>query len=232
MSTRNDPWRACGHEVHFATCAEPEASIASTTRSARRCGEGPRTAAAAYAAGDIRTALTAYVQALREHRSTPERFERSRTLLALGTAQRKARQHKQARDTLQQALTTFEALGATLWAEKTRAELARIGGRAPSAGELTPSEQRIAEAVAAGNTNKEVAAKPMLSERTIESALTQIYRKLDIRSRTETADTALSRALAKRSQKPLKPSGDRVTPSSAFAGHLLCAIAPNRRVCR
>jgi len=54
-------------------------------------------------------------------------------------------------------------------------------------GATHPSEQRIAEAVAAGNTNKEVASKLMLSERTIESALTQIYRKLDIRSRTELA---------------------------------------------
>ena len=161
---------------------------------ARRCRSPWALATAArchgllhHAAGDTQTALATYTHALDQHRSAPGRFERSRTLLALGSAQRKTRQHKQARETLHEALTTFEALGARLWAEKTRAELAQIGGRAPSTGQLTPSEQRIAEAVAAGNTNKQVAAKLMLSERTIESALTQIYRKLDIRSRTELA---------------------------------------------
>ena len=36
-------------------------------------------------------------------------------------------------------------------------------------------------------TNKEVAAALFVSDRTVESALTQIYRKLDVRSRTELA---------------------------------------------
>ena len=34
-----------------------------------------------------------------------------------------------AREALEQALATFEELGATIWAENTRVELARIGGR-------------------------------------------------------------------------------------------------------
>ena len=72
-------------------------------------------------------------------------------------------------------------------AEKTRAELARIGGRPPSSDELTPTEQRIAALVAEGKTNKEVAAILVVADRTVESALTQIYRKLDVRSRTELA---------------------------------------------
>jgi DNA-binding CsgD family transcriptional regulator len=161
---------------------------------ARRCRSPWALATAArchgllhHAAGDTEAALAAYAQALYEHRRTPGPFERSRTLLALGSAQRKARHRKQARETLHQALTIFEELGATLWAQKTRAESARIGGRPPSTAQLTPSEQRIAEVVAAGNTNKEVAAMLILSERTVESALTQIYRKLDVRSRTELA---------------------------------------------
>ena len=59
--------------------------------------------------------------------------------------------------------------------------------RAPSAGELTASEQRIARLVAEGKTNREVAATLVVAERTVESALTQIYRKLDVRSRTQLA---------------------------------------------
>ena len=81
----------------------------------------------------------------------------------------------------------FEELGAKLWAKQAGDELARIGGRTPSAGRLTPSEQRIAALVAEGKTNAEVAADLVLSKRTVESALTQIYSKLDVRSRTELA---------------------------------------------
>ena len=97
------------------------------------------------------------------------------------------RRMREARETLHGALAVFEELGAPLWSEKARAELARIGGRAPASDELTTSERRIAELVAEGKTNKEVAASLVVSDRTVESALTQIYRKLEVRSRTELA---------------------------------------------
>ena len=139
------------------------------------------------AEGDTDAALAACEQALHEHRRTPGAFERCRTLLALGSAQRRARRRKDARETLRLALTGFDELGATLWAEKARAELGRIGGRTSSRDELTPSEQRVAALVAEGRTNKEVAAALVVSVHTVESALTQVYRKLDIRSRTELA---------------------------------------------
>jgi DNA-binding CsgD family transcriptional regulator len=71
--------------------------------------------------------------------------------------------------------------------DKTRAELARIGGRAPSRGELTESERRIAELVAEGRTNREVAAALFVTEHTVEGALTRAYRKLGVRSRAELA---------------------------------------------
>ena len=114
-------------------------------------------------------------------------FELARTLLGLGVVRRRARQKRQARETLQEALAIFEELGAELWAEQARTELARIGGRSQSSDGLTASEQRIAELVAEGKTNKEVAAILVVADRTVESALTQIYRKLDVRSRTELA---------------------------------------------
>ena len=126
-------------------------------------------------------------EALRLHELRPVPLERGRTLLAVGAQQRRGRHRRAARETLQTALSLFEQLGAQLWAEKAQAELARIGGRAPSADALTPSEQRIADLVSEGKTNKEVAAALVLSARTVESALTQIYRKLDVRSRTELA---------------------------------------------
>jgi DNA-binding CsgD family transcriptional regulator len=52
---------------------------------------------------------------------------------------------------------------------------------------LTPTEWQIAVMVAHGSTNSEIAALRSLSEKTIESHLTRIYRKLGLRSRSELA---------------------------------------------
>ena len=112
-------------------------------------------------------------------------FHHARTLLALGRTQRRAKSRGAARATLEDALARFEGLDAPLWAEQTRAELRRIGGRAPSRGELTEGERRVAALVAEGRTNKEVAASLFLAERTVASHLTRVYAKLGVRSRSE-----------------------------------------------
>jgi DNA-binding CsgD family transcriptional regulator len=52
---------------------------------------------------------------------------------------------------------------------------------------LTPSEERVAALVAEGRTNREVAADLFINERTVEAALTRVYGKLSVRSRTELA---------------------------------------------
>ena len=122
----------------------------------------------------------------------PDPFQHARTLLALGVTQRRAKRRAAARATLEESLAMFEQLGATLWADKARAELARIGGRAPSRGELTDSEARISALVAEGRTNREVAAALFLTEQTVATALTRVYRKLGVRSRTELAGRTAS----------------------------------------
>jgi len=139
----------------------------------------------ANAEGDFGGAVALFGNALESYSVLPLPLERARTMLALGVAQRRANQRRAARESLGEALAVFERLGARLWADRARVELVRIGGRAASTGELTPGEQRIAELVAQGKTNKEVAAILVVADRTVESALTQIYRKLDVRSRTE-----------------------------------------------
>jgi DNA-binding CsgD family transcriptional regulator len=45
----------------------------------------------------------------------------------------------------------------------------------------------VADLVAAGRTNKEVAEALFMSVKTVDSNLTRIYRKLGVRSRTELA---------------------------------------------
>ena len=114
-------------------------------------------------------------------------LQRGRTLLAMGSVQRRLRRRAAARESLEAALSEFEQLGARLWADRACEELGRIAGRRAVPGELTASEHRIAELVALGKTNKEVAAILVVAERTVESALTHIYRKVDVRSRTELA---------------------------------------------
>ena len=54
-------------------------------------------------------------------------------------------------------------------------------------GELSPREREIADLVAEGRSNKQVAATLFLSDRTVEYHLSAVYRKLGVRSRTELA---------------------------------------------
>jgi DNA-binding CsgD family transcriptional regulator len=139
------------------------------------------------ARGDLTGAEAGFERALAEHARTQDPFQHARTLLAQGVTQRRSKQRGAARLTLEQALAIFERLGAPLWAEKARAEVGRIGGRAPSRGELTEAESRVAALVAEGRTNREVAAALFVTEHTVEGALTRAYRKLGIRSRAELA---------------------------------------------
>jgi DNA-binding CsgD family transcriptional regulator len=139
------------------------------------------------ARGDLEGAFASFEGALAEHARSTDPFHHTRTLLALGRTQRRAKKRAAARTTLEDALARFERLGAPLWAEQTRTELARIGGRAPSRGELTESEQGIARLVAEGRTNRDVATALFLTEHSVETALTRVYRKLGVRSRGELA---------------------------------------------
>ena len=91
-----------------------------------------------------------------------------------------------ARETLDDAIAGFEALGAHLWADRARAEQARIGGRSVIEG-LSETELRVAQLVAEGRSNKEVAATLFVSVRAVEANLSRVYAKLGIESRTELA---------------------------------------------
>ena len=137
------------------------------------------------AQGDHDAALAAFDEALREHDVLDAPSERGRTLLARGIVQRRLKRRRAARASLESALTVFEEITERLWAERTRAELERVGGRAMSGDVLTPTERRVAELVAEGHPNKEIAATLFVSVKTIEANLTRVYAKMGIRSRTE-----------------------------------------------
>jgi DNA-binding CsgD family transcriptional regulator len=161
-------------------------------------------------AGDLDAAVAAYADAIARHDEVEIPLDRGRTLLALGATQRRAKRRREARATLARAAGLFEQIGAALWAERARAELRRISGRAPTAGALTPAEQRVAVLVAEGKTNGDVAAALFLSERTVEGHLSRIYAKLGIRHRAE-----LARALAARQSQEVDSSNTGDSPVSA-----------------
>lgn len=139
------------------------------------------------ASGDLSRSLDQLSDSITWHDQLPEPFERGRTLLVRGSVLRRAKRKREAKASLEQALQTFDRLGAALWSGKARAELERIGGRAPAPLGLTPTEERVAELVAAGRTNREVAEALFMSVNTVEANLKRIYRKRGVRSRAELA---------------------------------------------
>ena len=82
----------------------------------------------------------------------------------------------------------FDELGSPGWAEAARAELSRVGARRPQgAGELTPTERRVAELAATGLANKEIAQELVVTVNTVEFHLSNTYAKLGIRGRAQLA---------------------------------------------
>ncbi len=112
------------------------------------------------------------------------------SFLALGAVLRRARRKREARDRLDAALAAFAELGAAAIEARARDERERLSGRRTETG-LTPTESRVAELVAQGLSNKQVAAELVVSVKAVEAHLTRIYAKLGVRSRAE-----LARALA------------------------------------
>jgi DNA-binding CsgD family transcriptional regulator len=180
--------------VELGKMEQAEALLAELHAHAGRTGR-PRAAAAAArcqtlifaARGEIDAALDSAERALAIQGPEGEPLERGRAFLALGSALRRGNRRRAARDALQAALAVFEGIGAPLWAERSRAELARIGGRRSYGGELTPSERRVVELVATGRSNSEVAQVLFISRKTVERHVSQALRKLNARNRTELA---------------------------------------------
>ena len=130
-----------------------------------------------------------FVAALGEgSRSYP--FLRARTLFSFGRWLRRQRRNADSREPLRDAISLFDALGATRWSERARQELRatgeKIGPRTPDARDrLTAQELQIAELAAAGLSNREIGERLFLSHRTIGSHLYRIFPKLGIAARSQ-----------------------------------------------
>lgn len=99
---------------------------------------------------------------------------------------------------LSEALETYEKIGAVPYAARARAALAHLGpsgagaaGGSPVAARpglnLSAAETMVAHLVAAGRSNKQIAAELVVSVKTIEYHISNIYRRLGISSRVKLA---------------------------------------------
>jgi DNA-binding CsgD family transcriptional regulator len=139
------------------------------------------------ARGDAEAALAAADDAATRFEALGFKLEHGRALLLAGDALRRRGERRRAADRLESAADTFAALGAPLWLARIERELKRARPRPQRDQELTSAERRVAELVAAGSTNREVAAQLFTTVGTVEVHLTRIYRKIGVRSRTELA---------------------------------------------
>ncbi|WP_256917125.1 helix-turn-helix transcriptional regulator [Streptomyces hilarionis] len=141
-------------------------------------------------------ALAHYATALALHADGDRVFERARTELLFGSALRRLRRRKEARDRLHSALQAFESFGAPHCAEGARAELRALGAPAgPTRADVRPTTRAtsrltaqqllIARMAADGATNREIAARLALSPRTIDHHLRGVFTRLGIRSRID-----------------------------------------------
>ncbi|MEW2353273.1 LuxR family transcriptional regulator [Spirillospora sp. NPDC029432] len=147
-------------------------------------------------AEDDEAAAEHFEAALRRHEDGDSPLEMARTALLYGHRLRRGRRPRDARPHLRNAAQIFQRSGAATWAARARAELRAAGetlddpGRPEESGplaELTAQQLQIARLVAGGATNREIAAQLVISPRTVDGHLRNIFARLGIRSRIELA---------------------------------------------
>jgi DNA-binding CsgD family transcriptional regulator len=112
--------------------------------------------------------------------------------LAYGQALRRGGQRRAAVEQLQAAHDRFAELGARPFVERCERELSASGlapakRRAFDPSRLTAQELAVAQLVARGLSNRQVASELFVSVKTVQFHLTRIYSKLRVSSRAELA---------------------------------------------
>jgi len=151
----------------------------------------------ALADGRATAALAPLRRAAAGWRELDAPYETAVTAVLLATACRAVGDEEGALFELEAATTTFAQLGAAPDLARTRALLA--GSAARSAHGLTRREAQVLRLVAEGRTNHMIATELLLSERTVQRHVSNIFAKLGVRSRTQAATFALEHDLFRRS---------------------------------
>lgn len=118
-------------------------------------------------------------------------FTYARIQLLFGEWLRRVRRRHEALELLRAAHNTFQRSGARPWAERAGREIIMAGDRAttatpatsPAADVLTAQELQVARLAATGLTNREIAARLLISPRTVGNHLSHIFAKLGLAGR-------------------------------------------------
>jgi DNA-binding CsgD family transcriptional regulator/tetratricopeptide (TPR) repeat protein len=191
------PWRSpaalallqLGERDEARRLAGDEVELARTWGAPRALGAALR--AAGIVEGD-KTGLAMLGEAVEILSGSSAKLEHARTRADLGAALRRAGHRAQAREHLRRAVELATICGAVPLAARAETELLAAGARPRRIAlhgveSLTPSERRVAQMAAQGQSNREIAQALFVTQRTVEVHLTSAYRKLDISSRSQLA---------------------------------------------
>jgi DNA-binding CsgD family transcriptional regulator len=192
------PWRsggaralaALGDHTEARRYADEELALAETFGAPGAKGRALRTIGALAGGKRSIEPLEAAVACLEESQTA---LERARALVDLGSALRRARQARDAREPLRRGLDLAQRCGSAELTERAMREVTAAGARPRRTAlhgleALTPRELQTAGLAAEGKSNREIAEALFVTVKTVEWHLKHSYGKLGIRSRRELAE--------------------------------------------
>jgi DNA-binding NarL/FixJ family response regulator len=176
-------FRLAVDEIEAARCAcrELESLATGQARGALGALAAQARGAVELAAGDALSALASLRHARDVWQELKAPYDAARARELAGRAYRVLEDEDTAELELEASRAAYSALGAS-------PDVARLrllgGGRRSDAHELTDRELEVLRHVAAGDTNRAIARELVLSERTVDRHLSNIFAKLGVASRT------------------------------------------------
>ncbi|MBL1079433.1 AAA family ATPase [Nocardia sp. 2] len=189
-STRRDPASAEGVVARSAETGTVRGGVPDWVRADVELGRALLAAGA-----DAEAHFTAALESAPAHRP----FALARYRLAYGEWLRRARRRLDAQEQLRGALRVFEGFGAGPWAARAARELTMAGDRQAGTGEtpqrtlLTAQELQVAKLAATGLTNRDIAARLLISPRTVGHHLSNVFQKLGLARREQLASIDFER---------------------------------------
>ncbi|BCJ78130.1 transcriptional regulator [Catellatospora sp. IY07-71] len=185
------PWHA-DHVEALVHADELEAATAAFTEVRRRVSRFKRPvvrlglerscALHRAAGGDPAGAAEALRNAIATYGEISYPIDVARAYLILGQLERRARRRAAARVAFGEAIARFSAIGALAWLPCAQHELDKLN---KGSGTLSETERQVVHLVRSGATNREIAASMYLSVKAVEAHLSRLYRRYNVRNRTD-----------------------------------------------